>query len=279
MKRLVVSSLFFILLLLGGCSRIPTPIERQMTLETLAHEQNLTLKTIPTERFDLTSIVSAQCESKSMRVYIEGDGFTWATRSRLSSDPTPINPIASKLMMIDQSGCKAYLARPCQYQQSKACNERYWSSHRFSSEVIHSYGEALDQFKKEYNIESFTLIGYSGGGAVAALTASKRNDVRELITVAGNIDTDVWVKNHGISPLEGSLNPAKAGERLGTIPQTHLIGSKDTIIPLYVYESYKKYYPLNPNITSIICTECTHNEGWIQMWRSFLNEDIENLRW
>lgn len=207
-----------------------------------------------------------------MRVYIEGDGFAWATRSRLSNDPTPINPIAAKLMLHDSSGCKAYLARPCQYQQAKQCDDRYWSSHRFSPEVIESYSEVLDRLKKEYNIEAFTLIGYSGGGAVAALSASKRSDVRELITVAGNIDTDTWVKHHGLSPLENSLNPAKAGGKLTVIPQIHLVGSKDNIIPVQVYESYKKHYPLNPNITSVMCPECSHNDGWIIIWETFLKE-------
>lgn len=258
---------------MGGCTAIPTPIERQTTLKTLAHEHNLTLNTIHTERFDLTSIVSDKCENKSMRVYIEGDGFAWASRSHLSSDPTPINPLSAKLMMIDQSECKAYLARPCQYTKSTACSSEYWSNRRFSPEVIESYKEALDQFKKHYTIESFTLIGYSGGGAVVALIASSRTDVKELISVAGNLDTDAWVKLQELEPLSGSLNPANASQQIQNIPQIHLIGGQDTVIPKKIFESYKSHFSDSVNIKSIECPECTHNQGWELFFsKGFTNE-------
>lgn len=274
MKQAAVFSPILILLFLGGCTVVPTPLERQKTLTALSSEQNLTIQPIYTERFDLTSIVSGQCEDKSMRVYIEGDGFAWATRSRLSDNPTPINPLSAKLMAIDNSKCKAYLARPCQYEQSKECNQRYWSSARFSPEVIESYNEALDQLKKQYKIASFTLIGYSGGGAVAALEATQREDVKQLITIAGNLDSDAWTSLQGLEPLSGSLNPADASKRLQNIPQIHFTGSKDTVIPKEIFESYKNHFSDSARIKHIECNECTHNNGWDRYW--FMNQ--ENLQ-
>jgi hypothetical protein len=256
----------FILLLFQGCSHIPTPVERYNTLNTLANEQNLSIETLHTTHFDLTSIVTNRCEARSMRVYIEGDGLAWMTRSRLSDNPTPINPLAAKLMLQDKSECKAYIARPCQYQQSKECHERYWSSARFSDEVIQSYDEALDALKKQYSISSFTLIGYSGGGAVAGLEASRRDDVKMLITIAGNLDTQKWTSLHNITSLHESLNPADFSPSLSDIDQLHVIGAKDTVIPQEIFQSYKSHFKDAKNIKSIICDECTHNNGWEKVW-------------
>jgi hypothetical protein len=263
-----------ILFLLGGCSvNIPSPQERRTALEALASDHNLTIQPIPTPRFTLTSIVSNACADKVMRIYIEGDGFAWVTRSRISSDPTPINPLSAKLMMIDPSGCKAYIARPCQYANDATCTSEYWSNLRFSPEVIESYNNALDQLKQKYNIHSFTLIGYSGGGAVAALTAPRRNDVGKLISIAGNIDTDAWVNYHSISPLDGSLNPADEAKKLQEIPQIHLVGNEDTIVPKEILSSYKSHFLKTTNIKSIECNECTHNLGWEQKWGEYLKEN------
>jgi Serine hydrolase (FSH1) len=265
-------SLVSILLLLGGCTAVPTPIERQQTLKNLSAEHNLTIKPIWTTHFTLSSVVSGQCEDKVMRVYIEGDGFSWASRSRLSDNPTPINPLAAKLMMIDPSGCKAYLARPCQYTRDEKCSNEYWSSRRFSPEVIQSYQEALDQLKLAYGIHSFALIGYSGGGAVVALTAANRHDISRLITVAGNLDTALWVKLQGLEPLDGSLNPADETANLENIPQIHFIGASDTVMPKEIFSSYRDHY-IKPNkIESIECDKCTHNSGWEKVWERFSYE-------
>jgi len=37
----------------------------------------------------------------TLRVYIEGDGFAWINRFRISPDPTPRNPVALKLAATD----------------------------------------------------------------------------------------------------------------------------------------------------------------------------------
>lgn len=270
--KLAAFSLVSILLLLGGCTAISTPIERQQTLQNLSAEHNLTIKLIQTTHFTLSSVVSGQCKDKAMRVYIEGDGLSWVSHSRLSDNPTPINPLAAKLMVIDPSGCKAYLARPCQYTRNEKCSNAYWSSRRFSPEVIQSYQEALDQLKRTYGIHAFSLIGYSGGAAVTALTAAKRDDISRLITVAGNLDTALWVKLQGLEPLDGSLNPADETANLENIPQIHFIGVNDTVMPKEIFLSYRDHF-LKPNkIESIECDTCTHNSGWEKVWESFYHE-------
>ena len=273
LKRLASSSLFFILLL-GGCASVPTPVERQQTLDSISRDHHLQPQTLQTTLFSLYSLSDTRhCENKEMRVYIEGDGLAWISISRLSDNPTPINPMAAKLMSEDPSSCKVYIARPCQYIHSNECRSEYWDNKRFSPEVIQSYVEALDQLKQVHKIDSFVLIGYSGGGAIAALSAIKCNDVQQLITVAGNIDTDAWVKYHALTPMEGSLNPADKARELSKIPQIHFIGLKDAVIPPEIFESYLKHFSNRENIKSVVCKECTHNSGWSEKLERLLNEE------
>lgn len=48
--------------------------------------------------------------------------------------------------------------------------------------------DALNHFVKQYPGVKHELIGYSGGGNIAAILAERRADVRSLRTVAGNLD-------------------------------------------------------------------------------------------
>ena len=51
-----------------------------------------------------------------VHVYIEGDGYAWATTTDPSDDPTPINPLALRLAAVDDAPNVLYLARPCQFR-------------------------------------------------------------------------------------------------------------------------------------------------------------------
>lgn len=206
-----------------------------------------------------------------MHIYIEGDGLAWKTKTQLSKDPTPLNPLSAKLMFIDRSLCKVYLARPCQYTNDAQCTSNDWSSHRFSPKVIDSYQEVLNILTKKYGVESFTLVGYSGGGAVALLIAANRDDIKKIITLAGNLDTDAWVKYHGLNPLNGSLNPADYAKKLNMIEQLHLIGKEDSIIPKYVFDSYIQQSESNGSIRSKIM-DSDHSNNWEVIYKKLLDE-------
>lgn len=265
-----------LILLWGGCSsKIPTPVQRYSTLSTLAEDHNLSLEPIITSHFKLMSISSAErCQaSKNMHVYIEGDGFAWKTKTLLSDNSTPINPLAAKLMLIDQSTCKIYLARPCQYIEDSQCSSKDWSTHRFSSDVIQSYQEALDNLKKLYKIDSYTLVGYSGGGTIATLITASRNDVKKLITVAGNLDPYKWVMYHRISQLDGSLNPINYTQELESIHQLHLIGKEDKVIPPEIFFSYLEHFSNTSNIHYKIFENVSHNHGWEKIYEKLLETE------
>lgn len=141
-----------------------------------------------------------------------------------------------------------YLARPCQYvdlDTQPYCTPQYWTNRRFAPEVIDAANAAIDILKNRYRAHKLTLAGYSGGGAVAALVAARRDDVTELITFAGNLDTQAWTTLHDISPLSGSLSPADYWNDLKNIPQTHYVGAQDDIMPPVIAQSYARRFSEN----------------------------------
>lgn len=273
MKTLSSHTLLFIILatFFIGCSTLPTPEQRLENAEALVGDDAVN-KIYSTSYFNLYTYASLpkRCTNARTNIYIEGDGLAWRTSSSISNDPTPINPEALKMFMQDESSCKVYLARPCQYVQGLQCDEKYWTSHRFSKRVIDSYDELITQIKSENKLKEFQLIGYSGGGAVAALVAARRDDVVSLITVAGNLDIEFWAKRHFITPLHGSLNPADFSDKLENIKQIHFIGEKDTIIDKSVFDSYASRFENKENIKFKVVEDFTHNCCWSDEWKDLL---------
>jgi len=267
-----INVLIILLLLLSGCSRnIPSLSDRKDKMYELIKNKETSQVKIKTSGFNLFSIqkISNRCQDSSMKIYIEGDGLSWITRSIVSDDPTPLTPVGLNLMFSDESDCKVYIARPCQYIDSKECEKKYWTSHRFNTKIIQSFDEALDNLKSVHKNSSFTLVGYSGGGAVATLLASKRDDVDMLITVAGNLDIDKWTTMHRISELDGSLNPSDFSDKLENILQYHLIGKEDNIIPKDIFLSYKDNFRKKDKIKYSL-HKASHSCCWNKIYKDFL---------
>lgn len=264
--------LFFLIilfLLFNGCTnKIFTPEQRLKILLNI--DSNLKADYIKTEFFTLYSLQKISKPCKDINIYIEGDGLAWLTRSKISDNPTPINPVALKLMKQDDSSCKIYLARPCQYISSSLCKKRYWTSARFHSKIIQSYQIALNKIKKKYKNTTFKLIGFSGGGAVALLTAAKRNDINQIVTIAGNLNHDIWTQIHNNTPLTDSLNPIDYINNVKNIDQVHLIGTYDKIIPKEVALSYAEIFPYNHKI-KLIDIDSNHTCCWNKVFSSIIN--------
>lgn len=221
-----------LLVLLGGCSGLPSVAQRLEHADALAAAHGWQPITLDTGPFQLRAYgPPGRASMGEAVVYIEGDGLAWLTRSRPSTDPTPVHPTGLQLALAHPDSHALYLARPCQYQPDPACAPPYWLGKRFAPEVIEATLQALDRLKARYGARSLVLVGYSGGAAVAALAAARREDVSALITVAGNLDTALWARLHGISPLSGSLNPADQTQALQDLPQWHFVGARDEIVP------------------------------------------------
>lgn len=210
----------------------------------------------------------------TLTVYIEGDGLAWLDSSTPSFDPTPLDPLALRLALRDSAAATAYLARPCQYvsgTDSRGCAQKYWTSHRFAPEVISATGRAVDQLKKRSGAQRLVLVGYSGGGAVAALVAAERSDVTQLITIAGNLDHRAWTSGHGLTPLSGSLNPADAWARLRQIPQKHYVGGKDEDVPVSVARAYAARFPIGERPRILVEPSFDHHCCWETRWPALMS--------
>ncbi|MDD2686667.1 MAG: hypothetical protein PHY62_10945 [Gallionella sp.] len=197
--------------------------------------------------------------------------MAWLSRSQPSLDPTPRDPLALQLALRHTPGQAVYLARPCQYAApdgTRKCASRYWTSHRFAPEVIAATDHAISQLKQRYRAHSLVLVGYSGGGAVAALVAARRQDVAHLITVAGNLAPDTWTTLHHVNPLTGSLNPANSWQALQTIPQTHFIGAADDNITSAVFAAYAARFPPERRPRAISIAGFDHHCCWVKQWPS-----------
>lgn len=260
-------------LLINACSSIPPVAERIQSANQLAKSAGFEKYSTPTTTFDLVSYQRiSKSTNKTLIIYIEGDGSSWKTGSIPSDNPTPNNPVALSLAVQDTRPAVVYLARPCQFINlpSKGCSESIWTNARFSQGVIDSTNQAIELLKKQYQAKEIILIGYSGGGVVASLIAAQRNDVKQLITVAGNLDTAAWVKTFGLEPLTGSLNPADKAKQLSNIKQIHFIGGSDQVIPKLVTQSYLSKLT-NPNQSQVIeIKDYGHVCCWQQGWPTLL---------
>ncbi|HLD96053.1 MAG TPA: alpha/beta hydrolase [Alphaproteobacteria bacterium] len=203
--------------------------------------------------------------SKTARLYIEGDGTAFVSRTQVSDNPTPIEAVAYELMKQDQSNqALYYLARPCQFCWDANCTPKLWTSERFSKRVLTAYNELLDSLKDRHT--SFELIGYSGGAALALLLAATRDDILRVITFAGLTDVSYWCKIKGFTPLDNSLNPADFTEKLEKIPQVHFAGKKDKNVPLEVLERYLCNFKDSSPIHKIVKEDFDHFSNWGLLW-------------
>jgi hypothetical protein len=174
-----------------------------------------------------------------LRIYIEGDGAPWVTPYHPPLDPTPEVPIALKMATEDSDSPLLYLGRPCQYlerMELAACDPRYWTTHRFSPDVLARYDTLLTALKNEYEIKHFELIGYSGGGVLAMLLGGHRKDVIRVVTVASPLALNQWTGWHGVSEMPDSIDPSK--ENLAYPESIHFFGAKDRVVPFVVSSEF-----------------------------------------
>jgi len=254
---------------LSGCSILDPAGNRDNLLNRAANE-GWRAEVTKSGRFDLFTQLRSLGPARSLVVYIEGDGRAFLTRDRASPDPTPLRPIGLRLALADPAPDILYLARPCQYSKLASkppCNPRYWTTARLAPEVIAALSSAIDRTKKKLNAKFIELVGYSGGGAAAALVAARRPDVHRLVTVAANLDTDLWTRRLKVTAMKESLNPAEAARSIRHIPQMHLAGSDDDIVPASIGHSFLEAAKLPAGSHYRVIEGYSHTCCWHQGWR------------
>ncbi len=234
----------------------------------LARQSGFESQLVKTDFFDLTAFIRITNKQQPINLYIEGDGFAWATKYHLSNDPTPHDPVALKLAIQDPYANVIYLARPCQYKQSqRACTASYWSDKRFSTEVIKSLNQAINQLNP--NEQSLDLIGYSGGAAIAVLIASQRSDINSIRTVAGNLDHQYVNEYHHVNQMPESLNAIDVASKVQHIPQIHFIGDKDKVVPKETVMRFISKFS-NTHCAKILEKNAYHLQGWENQWQELI---------
>lgn len=256
---------------LGGCTERFTVKDRDRLPERIFASQGFEPKWFQTAAFDLRGFVKFQDPNAAWVVYLEGDGYAWAQRYRLSKDPTPYNPVAARLAALDRSPNVLWLARPCQYvfkaKRIKNCNPVYWSSARFSEETVLATQQVIQQVTRGKGVH---LVGFSGGAAMAVLASRDGQlNVASLRTLAGNLDHVVLNRHHGVSPLTASLNPVDYGTALSTVPQIHYISPNDKVIVPAVTASWMKTVQRRCARVQSVATD-SHSKGWNEYWSSLV---------
>jgi hypothetical protein len=263
--------LIAVLLALTGCANL-SPQSRWQHADQLASHAGWKKLRVPTDTFILSAYVpEIPIQSDTLAVYIEGDGLAWLNRSTPSADPTPRNPVGLELALHHPEGAAAYLARPCQYAATgdvMNCRQKYWTNGRFAPEVIEASGQAISVLKQRFGATKLVLVGYSGGGAVAALVAARRKDVIQLVTVAGNLDHRIWTTEHHVAALDKSLNPADDWQSLAGIPQRHFVGERDEVVGHVVADSYTARFPPLQRPKVVTIPKFDHICCWVEQWDS-----------
>ncbi len=279
--------LLLISLLMGqlcGCL-FKDPIKLQKDLnenaQQIANTHGFQKQLIKTNPFILTSYQKFQTPLEPLIVYIEGDGRSVTATQQISSNPTPIDPMALKLAVLHTNAANvAYLARPCQYTPfylDNACHPRIWSHARFSEQVIQSMDKAIEKLKEKVGAKEIHLIGFSGGAAIAVLVAARRNDVVTLRTVAGDLDHTLLSQYHNTPPLQDSLNPRSAIPQILTLPQYHFAGKEDVVVPPFVSEIFvNEIRKLGSSCAKrMVLEDVTHHKNWEKYWPSLLHLPLD----
>jgi dienelactone hydrolase len=240
----------------------------------MAQSAGFTRQVVPEGGFDLTVFSRINAPGQPARVYIEGDGLAWIGRYKISADPTPTEPVALRLAAADPAENVIYMARPCQYSTGAACDKAYWTGKRFAPEVISAMDAALSRITEAGQVNGVELVGFSGGGAVAALLAAQRPDVVNLRTVAGNLDHRAHSRVHKVSVLAGSLNPPDRAAQLQRVPQHHFTGAQDKNVTSAVYEAYAAKLGGSACVRHTMVPGVSHEEGWVSEWARLLRAPI-----
>jgi len=211
-------------------------------------------------------------------VVIESDGADWGVGGLLPPvNPTPHRAVGAEIALVlsrDYKGEVIYLARHCQFiarahpNFDAFCRENtLWTNGRFSASVVRDFLHILSTLPGRDGAtarSNWILTGFSGGGTVAALLATELPGVRCLVTFAAPLDIDAWVRLHGLSPLDRSLNPADRVHALEMVTdKAFWYGERDYRVPLRAAGRLLEFEPLGRTVKSKGGFTHRADSGWI----------------
>ncbi|QPK63698.1 dienelactone hydrolase family protein [Methylomonas sp. LL1] len=260
-----------LVLLLQGCA---TPSEKFITTATRMGFGNQLVDGMDHRHRLFSNNQAHHADAiEELHVYLDGDGTPW-TRTGVADDPTPRNPLILELMATDPAA-SILLGRPCYYEisLSHSCNNSLWTSHRYSAEVVSSMQTALENWLSTKKVKKLVLIGFSGGGTLATLLATRIKNTSAVVTIAANLNVKAWSDYHGYLQPAGSLNPINDAHIPASVRQIHLAGLKDDNVPAKIIESFSL---TQQNALYLAQPEYEHACCWIDIWpmilQTYLNQ-------
>ncbi|NOQ17468.1 MAG: alpha/beta hydrolase [Methyloprofundus sp.] len=209
-----------------------------------------------------------QDRTGSLHIYLGGDGSPWIGHRWIATNPTPRNTLILKLMQQDNQAA-LFLGRPCYHGliADTSCTNALWTSQRYASEVISAMATAINKLTKQYQTEQLVLIGFSGGGTIAALLTEHLSNIDGIVTIAANLDVTAWTEYHSYSPLSASLNPIQRQPIANNIWQLHLAGGKDKNIPT---QQIKAFVDKQFAAELLVFADFDHHCCWTEIWPGIL---------
>ena len=269
-RKLAFSVSLLTVVLLAGCSFVPLGQDARAAADTIATRVGMRAAFESAGDFELlTYRRGIDTAAGPVHVYVEGDGRAWRGR-RAPRNPTPYSPLGLRLAAKDPAPAVLWIARPCMYLPQLAadrCDPRWWTSHRYATEVVGAMNSVVSRVVGAHGV---TLIGHSGGGALATLIASRRNDVVELITIGAPLDLGFWTAQGKMTPLHGSLDPIDVAHLLAELPQRHLAGDHDRVVPSEVIRRFVSAVPLPNHARLEVQRGRTHRCCWEREWPQLL---------
>jgi pimeloyl-ACP methyl ester carboxylesterase len=219
----------------------------------------------------------ASASGRGLHVYIDGDGTPYLDRWTVALDPTPRRPLMLQLMMLDPAAA-AYVGRPCYsgLARDPPCTPLDWTYHRYAPRVVDSLARAVATLVAASGADYVELYGHSGGGTLAVLLARQVPDVRRVVTLAGNLDTDAWADLHGYQRLSGSRNPVQLGPLPAAVEQRHYAGADDTVVPAATVAEAARQLGSTAGVE--VLPAVTHLDGWEAAWPGILAGQTTGVR-
>lgn len=260
-------------ILLFAC--VPDVATRTKNATALATQNNFQPKYVKGGDFVLTTYQRITDKNLPYVFYIEGDGHISEKYAVASDNPTPLTTLLLQLAIMDNRPNIVYIARPCQYTplelNPKCSSDNYWVEKRIGREVVDSINDVINNIT---NGQKFSLVGFSGGGGVAVMVAVENKNVKDITTIAGNLDTTTFDNTHnGRGFLSRSLNPIDYAIQVNNLPQLHLSGADDKRVPPFIAQRYVKASN-SSCVKQRIIPNTTHTKGWEKIWSSLLKIDI-----
>ena len=272
----VVSTIVALTALTGGCASTPAgALDRraaQLGLEvgTIAGGEML----LRTYARPLAMLPATGTDHGRLHIYLDGDGRPFVRPGQVARDPTPGDPLTLKLLLADPARA-IYLGRPCYHSMNQPCDARLWTTARYGELVVDSMAAAVTRIIDQHPATNVVLIGYSGGGVIAALIAERLVAVDTLVTIAANLDIDAWTAHHGYSPLAASHNPARMSGHRQSLQHLHWVGTNDVNVPPASQAAMRARVP-HAEFRSL--ADFDHRCCWLETWPARLDEITALLR-